>query len=170
MNYFSMSKKIIILIIIILIIFAGALTMDWFGLSLSKVFSYENKGTQEITKNEPKEIENQGISDQEKPEQNNQETKSSEPEIETFNIIGKNFTFSLKEIRVKKGDNIHIVFTSEEGFHDWVVDAFKAATQRVQTGQTTEVTFVADQIGTFEYYCSVGDHKAKGMIGTLIVE
>lgn len=34
----------------------------------------------------------------------------------------------------------------------------------------TSVTFVADETGTFEYYCSVGNHRGQGMIGKLIVE
>ena len=34
----------------------------------------------------------------------------------------------------------------------------------------TSVTFIADQEGSFEYYCSVGNHREEGMVGTLIVE
>lgn len=34
----------------------------------------------------------------------------------------------------------------------------------------TSVTFVADTLGTFEYYCSVGNHRAQGMVGNLVVE
>ena len=35
---------------------------------------------------------------------------------------------------------------------------------------SAEVEFVASIAGTFEYYCSVGEHRAKGMKGNLIVE
>lgn len=88
----------------------------------------------------------------------------------TFDITGKNFEFSQDEIRVKKGDTVTINFESTSGFHDWGVDAFDAWTDRVDTGGTTSVTFVANQAGQFEYYCSVGSHRANGMFGTLIVE
>jgi plastocyanin len=71
---------------------------------------------------------------------------------------------------VKKGDAVHIVFTSSQGFHDWKVDEFGAATSVVSTGQTDEVVFIADTAGSFEYYCSVGNHRAQGMVGTLVVE
>jgi plastocyanin len=70
----------------------------------------------------------------------------------------------------KKGDTVNIVFTSKEGFHDWVVDDFDVQTKQIFKGQTSEVSFVADKAGTFEYYCSVGNHRAQGMVGTLIVE
>lgn len=87
-----------------------------------------------------------------------------------FDVKGTNFAFDVKEIRVKKGDKVTINFESAEGFHDWVVDEFKAATKQVNPGTPTSVTFVADAAGTFEYYCSVGKHRQNGMVGTLIVE
>ncbi len=87
-----------------------------------------------------------------------------------FSIKGINYGFDVKEIKVKKGDTVTIQFESTDGFHDWKVDAFEAATERVQPGTPTSVTFVADEAGTFEYYCSVGQHRAHGMVGKLIVE
>lgn len=90
--------------------------------------------------------------------------------VKVFAVIGDSFSFNLKEIRVKKGDNVRIVFTNTQGIHDWVVDAFNARTSKIQAGQTATVEFTADKTGTFEYYCSVGNHRAQGMKGTLIVE
>jgi len=91
-------------------------------------------------------------------------------EARVFNVGGTNFAFDVKEIRVKEGDTVTINFVSNGGFHDWVVDEFDAATAQVNTDGTTSVTFVADKAGTYEYYCSVGNHRAQGMVGTLIVE
>lgn len=87
-----------------------------------------------------------------------------------FNLTGKNFSFSTSEIRVKKGDRVVINFESTDGFHDWVVDEFNAHTERVNPGTKTSVEFIADQTGTFEYYCSVSIHRLAGMKGRLIVE
>ena len=87
-----------------------------------------------------------------------------------FKLTGKNFSFSQSEIRVKKGDRVVINFESTDGFHDWVVDEFNAATSRVNPGTKTSVEFIAGQTGTFEYYCSVSIHRAAGMKGQLIVE
>lgn len=91
-------------------------------------------------------------------------------EIKTFNVDGVNFAFSTKEIRVKKGDTVTINFTSNGGLHDWTVNEFSARTERVNSGASSSVTFVADKAGTFEYYCSVGTHRQLGMVGSLIVE
>lgn len=96
-------------------------------------------------------------------------------ETKTFVLTGQNFKFSMNgaeapELVVKEGDTVRIEFSSTSGLHDWVVDEFSARTQRVNTGGLTFVEFVADKKGTFEYYCSVGSHRAFGMKGNLIVE
>lgn len=91
-------------------------------------------------------------------------------ETKTFNVTGQNFSFSVKEIRVKKGDKVKIVYTNKQGFHDFVIDEFNARTPQIQAGTTEEIEFVADKAGTFEYYCSVGQHRQNGMKGNLIVE
>ncbi len=91
-------------------------------------------------------------------------------QVKTFDISAKPFEFSVKEIRVKKGDRVRINLTVTQGMHDWVVDEFNARTNITQTGQTTSVEFVADKTGTYEYYCSVPTHRQQGMVGKLIVE
>lgn len=88
----------------------------------------------------------------------------------TIDMTGSNYEYDVEEIRVQEGDTVTVNFTSSEGFHDFVVDAFDAQTERVNVGEQTSVTFVADTAGTYEYYCSVGNHRAQGMVGTLIVE
>src|SRR3989344_6197972 len=54
--------------------------------------------------------------------------------VKTFNVVGRDFSFTPNEIKVKKGDRVRIVFRSEDGFHDWVVDEFNARTKRVGSG------------------------------------
>lgn len=103
-------------------------------------------------------------------EQEEKNLEQADIEGVQFSLSGKNFAFSEKELRVKKGDTVTVTFTSESGFHDWVIDEFQAATEQVKAGGTTAVTFVADKAGTFEYYCSVGSHRQLGMVGKLIVE
>ena len=91
-------------------------------------------------------------------------------ETKTFTISGKSFSFTPNEIRVKKGDTVKITFKNTGGFHDFSLDELNVKTPQIQSGQTADVEFVADKIGTFEFYCSVGNHRAQGMKGTLIVE
>jgi len=90
--------------------------------------------------------------------------------VKVFTVTGKPFSFDPKEMKVNKGDTVKIVFTNTEGFHDWVIDEFNAHTPQIQAGKTAEVTFIADKTGSFQYYCSVGNHRAQGMWGTLTVQ
>ncbi|MEX2144846.1 MAG: plastocyanin/azurin family copper-binding protein [Candidatus Spechtbacterales bacterium] len=102
---------------------------------------------------------------------NTTDEKEQTGEVHEFVIYGGNYYYTVEEIRVKKGDTVKITFSSEEGFHDFVLDEFNVATQRYRPGEGEEtVEFVADQAGEFEYYCSVGEHRQLGQVGTLIVE
>lgn len=90
--------------------------------------------------------------------------------VKTFTITGKNFSYTLNEMKVQKGDTVKITFVNSEGFHDLRIDEFNAATTKMAAGKTETIEFVADKVGTFEYYCSVGQHRQNGMKGNLIVE
>lgn len=98
------------------------------------------------------------------------ETDKMAVEAETFTIDASNFKFSTKEIKVKKGTKVKIVLNVKEGLHDWVVDEFNARTKQINEGKSDTVEFMADKAGTFEYYCSVLQHRKMGMVGKLIVE
>ena len=74
------------------------------------------------------------------------------------------------ELRVQEGDRVRIEFTSTKGFHDWRADEFNVATTQVKDGGSTSVEFVANKKGVFEYYCGIGQHRANGMKGKLVVE
>lgn len=98
--------------------------------------------------------------------------------VREFLVTARNFSFSLSEMRVVKGNTVWVTLHSEEGRHDWRIDEFGAGTDRLlgintailQAGQQETVQFVADKAGTFEYYCSIGNHREMGMRGNLIVE
>ena len=90
--------------------------------------------------------------------------------VKSFTVTGRSFSFTPAEIRVSRGDKVKITFVNEDGFHDWVIDEFNARTMQINTGQSAVVEFTADKAGTFEYYCSVGQHRQMGMKGNLIVE
>lgn len=88
----------------------------------------------------------------------------------TINVSSSNFKFDPTTITVKKGDRVRVTLNNTGGTHDWVVDEFNAKTKQITGSGTDTVEFVADQAGTFEYYCSVGTHRQMGMVGKLIVE
>lgn len=85
-------------------------------------------------------------------------------------VIAKNYTFSPTEIRVKKGDKVKLIFKNEVGNHDFVLPDFNVQTEILTSGKEETIEFTADKTGTFEYFCSVGNHRAMGMKGNLIVE
>lgn len=85
-------------------------------------------------------------------------------------VAGGNFFFKPNEIRVKKGQKVAITFTSNEGSHNFVIDEFNVTTPIIDSGKTADITFTPDKTGTFAFYCSVGNHRAMGMEGKLIVE
>ncbi|OGK20237.1 hypothetical protein A3C23_03330 [Candidatus Roizmanbacteria bacterium RIFCSPHIGHO2_02_FULL_37_13b] len=90
--------------------------------------------------------------------------------VKEFTVDGSNFKFSVTEMNVKKGDTVKVIFNNTEGMHDFVIDEFNAKTKQLKTGESEAITFVVNQTGTFEYYCSVGKHRQMGMVGKLIVE
>jgi carboxymethylenebutenolidase len=97
-----------------------------------------------------------------------------EPDV-TFDLTGENFRFMMDgdvnpTLRVKQGDHVRINLENTQGFHDWVLDEFDAATAQVWAPNATSVDFIADEAGTFEYYCSVGRHRENGMRGAFVVE
>lgn len=98
-------------------------------------------------------------------------TTPAAPNVKSFIVVGSNFSFSLKTIEVNQGDTVKITFQNADGFHDWKLDEFTGATtKQLKAGESETIEFVADKAGAFEYYCSVGNHRAMGMKGTLTVK
>ena len=99
----------------------------------------------------------------------------SDSNVRTFVVDSSHLRFYIDgvenpDIKVNEGDTVRIEFSSSEGMHDWVLDEFNARTNKVNPGETAVVEFVADKAGTYEYYCSVGQHRVNGMFGKFIVQ
>ena len=90
--------------------------------------------------------------------------------VKEITVENDGLSFVQNEIRVNEGDRVRLTFVNTGGFHDWVIDEFDAATSQYSGGQSETIEFTADRAGTFEFYCSVGNHRARGMWGTFIVE
>lgn len=95
---------------------------------------------------------------------------NSNSQVKNYTISGNNFSFSQKEIRIKKGDKVTITFSNKEGRHNLAIDGYNTKTNVITENNTASVQFIADKVGTFEYFCEVGDHRIKGMKGILVVE
>lgn len=90
--------------------------------------------------------------------------------VKEFTVTGQNFSFTPSLITVKKGDKVKITFNNVNGFHDFKIDEFGVAIPQKQSPDTEVLEFTANKTGSFEYYCSVGSHRAMGMKGILKVE
>ncbi len=147
-------NKAIVWLVIILIIIGGII---WYANQGDEVVVDENTSEEMME------------SEEEMSEDGSEEVSGGE--VKEFSVEGNNFSFSPAEIRVNQGDTVRVTLTNPDAMpHDFVIDEFNASTRIINNGETDTVEFVADQAGTFEYYCSVGSHRAMGMVGNLIVE
>ncbi len=89
--------------------------------------------------------------------------------VKEVTITNDGYDYLPSEIRVNVGDTVRLTFENGGGFHDWVLDEFDAATRRISGGNADTIEFTADTAGTFEFYCSVGNHRALGMVGDFVV-
>lgn len=95
-----------------------------------------------------------------------------EREVLEFHVEGfDDFSFSMNEMNVNAGDTIRVTFFNAGNMpHDMVFEGIEdASTSILSGGEEETIEFTVNEPGTYEYYCSVGNHREMGMIGTLIV-
>lgn len=120
--------------------------------------------------------ESQGSSIQET--QSNTDTPESQQNIETddtsqeidFSLEMKNFSFTPNAMEVKAGETIRVKLTNTSGTHDFVIDELNVQSSLLGSGEEEiiEITAPSDSIrSTYEFYCSVGNHRELGMVGEL---
>ncbi len=90
-------------------------------------------------------------------------------ELKSFEVEGSNFKFTPNAIVVNEGDTVQISFNNVQGIHNFVIEGINVQTKTIQAGESEQVTFTAPKKGTYVFYCSVGNHRAMGMEGTLVV-
>lgn len=92
----------------------------------------------------------------------------------TYNLTMRDFSFSFNQIDATPGQTIVVNVTNSNGEHDFVIDEFGVNTGLMTSGQIQTVTFkIPDNapLGTtYEFYCSVNDHRAMGMSGFIVVK
>ncbi|MHB8604482.1 MAG: plastocyanin/azurin family copper-binding protein [Thermoplasmatota archaeon] len=91
-----------------------------------------------------------------------------------------NPAFDKATLTVEHGANVTLKFSNNDPSdpagaglnpiqHGVKFDGFTAATKVISAGASDTITFTAPAPGTYKYYCPVGDHRARGMEGTLTV-
>ena len=112
-------------------------------------------------------VQTQAMEDQEGKTNNSSIAEDSEVKI--INVEAGSFSYKPNIITVKKGEKVKIVMTAVDMMHDFNADELEIKLPLTKSGNTSEVEFTANEAGEFEYYCSVGQHRANGQVGKLIV-
>ncbi|MEK6812795.1 MAG: cupredoxin domain-containing protein [Nanoarchaeota archaeon] len=90
--------------------------------------------------------------------------------VEEIAITASSWKFEPSTIKVKQGTKVKLSITSIDVNHGFSLRAYNIKV-RLQPGKTETIDFIADQKGTFEFFCSVycgiGHPNMQGM---LIVE
>lgn len=119
-----------------------------------------------VTQENPAPADSQTTVEQSSP--SGEETDTGE--VKEFNVTNSSLKFDPTEITVNQGDKVRITFKSGGGVHDFTLDEFNVKTKSLSSSQEETVEFTADKAGTFEYYCSISNHRELGLKGNLIVE
>ena len=99
------------------------------------------------------------------------QANSTQSQIDrTIELDAFNYGYSMENITIEEGDRVQIVMTSTQGYHDFVIDALDVQSAEISAGGTTTFEFVANETGEFPFYCSIGNHRERGMEGTLTVQ
>jgi plastocyanin len=96
--------------------------------------------------------------------------EETDGDVQVIKMEAGSFYYKPETITIKKGQKVRLEMTSVDMMHDFNIDELGVKLPIVKSGDTGTVEFVADTVGEFEFYCSVGQHRTNGQVGTLIVE
>ncbi|MBP9711984.1 MAG: cupredoxin domain-containing protein [Candidatus Pacebacteria bacterium] len=161
-------KYLSILIILLLIVVAGILYFDGKSVPTTTTTVVEETITTKTPQGSSNSLDKPIVGGYNTPIVVTEE--NPKPSVKSFTITGQNYSFAPNFIKVKKGDTVKITFQNLNGRHNLIVEQLNIATKILNEGEQQTITFVADQVGTFEYYCSVGNHRLSGMHGIIKVE
>ncbi len=159
-------KNIVIVLVVVALLAAGG----WYYMNMNQAPADLGSGTVETGMPVPG---TEGVNEMEvnapKDVMTGQASGKVAASVKEFTVEGGKFYFAPTTFSVKKGDTVRVTFVNKDGFHDFVIDEFNVKTKQINGGEKEVIEFVADTAGSFEYYCSVGTHRAMGMKGTLVV-
>jgi plastocyanin len=97
-------------------------------------------------------------------------------EVATSGVYPVNPGFTPATVSVPAGALVHVTFSNEDPAsavvqHNWVVEGIAgASSDAIGNGEQSAFDFTAPtEPGEFAFYCSIGDHRDRGMEGTLTV-
>lgn len=86
-----------------------------------------------------------------------------------ISVEAGSFYFKPNLIRVKKGEKVKLTLNAVSMMHDFNIDELGVKVPLTKNGTSSTVEFIPTKAGEFEFYCSVGSHRANGQVGKLIV-
>jgi cytochrome c oxidase subunit 2 len=92
-------------------------------------------------------------------------------DVADFTLVANDGRWSPDTIRVQQGDKVRLHLTSHDVVHGFSLPDYGIDVDVIYPGKVTEVEFVADEAGTFQFECTVWcnvDHPT--MRGELVVE
>lgn len=101
------------------------------------------------------------------------EVQAPPSDTDAVKMVASNFNYSQTEMRAKAGTTLVVDLSVSEGTHDFVIDELEINSEVLSAGDTKQllIQIPEDASGkTFEYYCSVMNHREMGMLGKLIIE
>lgn len=123
--------------------------------------------------------------DSKSPSPHHQHDSADEPKVSTRIVIeSSGFVYSPNELMAKKNVPITLAFINSDDIeHDIEIKEVPFTLLNKPTHQhganenvlhvhanphtTSEVTFLINEIGTYEFYCTIPGHKEAGMVGKL---
>lgn len=157
----QMNPKLIALAILIIVLVAG----------LGYFFTQKNRSeTSNVELNSQETVQadsmaNPPLSTEDQSTETAMMSDSSEITVE-----GGGFYFKPNLIKVKKDEKVTIESKSVGGSHNFTIDELNVKTKTIGSSDSAKVEFTPGKAGSFEYYCSIGNHRQMGMKGTLTVE
>lgn len=98
------------------------------------------------------------------------EVQAPVSETKTFTVSASQFSFNPSTITVNKGDTVVINFSTDDVAHGFALSEFNLTLTATTPGEVVTGSFVADQAGTFSFFCNVSCGSGHGsMRGTFIV-
>lgn len=112
---------------------------------------------------------------QQEPEATEPVTGETEAEEETetreIRVGGDEYSFSPANITLEAGERIRLTFVNAGSLpHNLTVEGLGIATRTIGAGQSDSIEFTVEEGGTYTTFCSVGNHRAQGMEGTLEIQ
>lgn len=90
-------------------------------------------------------------------------------DVLTVKMEAGSFYYKPNVINAKLGQTVRVELSAVSLQHDFNIDDLGVKSAIIPSGKSTTVEFTADTLGEFEFYCSVGNHRQQGMVGTLNV-